>query len=225
MPLRLMVLLCALLLNSCIEMRVLVQVHADGSADVEKRFGMSQEIAKMSQGNTSNVRDSSNFAKEGFAVRSYSEGGFTGVVGKLHLDQLGQLSQLLNFNSDSLKSKQGGSPALRVEKGWFINRYIMDSHLDLRAGHGSTDPTMLSAMMSSARMEFSLELPSAPLHHNATQVSQDGKSLTWKFELGKDNLFQLEARSYNWLNIALTLGLALLILASLSTWLLRRRQS
>lgn len=215
--------LCTLVLCSCVEMRVLIHVNRDGSAEVEKRFGMSQEISKMSPGGTSTQRDSGVFAKEGFQVKSYNADGFMGVSGTMHVNDLSLLNKALNFNQDTLRAVQGNS-ALKVEKGFFKNTYIMDAHLDLRGGHGSTDPTMLNAMMSSARMEFVLELPTAPAKHNATQVSNEGKTLSWKFQLGQDNRFYLEAQSWNWLNLGLSAGALILLLGSVLVLVLRRRR-
>lgn len=215
----------AALLASCVEMRVIVNVNADGSAHVEKRFGMSQEISKMSPGAVSNSKDSTSFAKDGFKVKSYTADGFTGVVGEKDVKSFDELKSAFSFNEDSLKSTTQNQPALRIEKGLFRNKYVLDASLDL-AGKNKDESgaQMMQAMMSSARLEFVLGLPVKPEKHNATSVSADGKTLTWKFKMGEVNKFQLEAYAWNWLNLgAVGAGVLLLLILGLVAILRKRK--
>ena len=50
----------------------------------------------------------------------------------------------------------------------------------------------ISSIASSFDLGYSITLPAKAKSHNATSVSEDGKTLTWKFEYGKKNKVEYE---------------------------------
>lgn len=211
---RLLLLSLAMLYSSCIEMKVAIQVHADGSAEIEKKFGIASDMAQMThkQGESGDYnKDSIAFAKQGFSVKSYKADGFEGVIGQKSVTNLTELSPLLNFNTDSLKSSQGATAPFTEKKGFFKNHYKFHAVLDLAGKDAnSKSAQMMQNLLSSARMEIQLKLPVTPLSHNANQVSPDGKTLTWAFKMGQVNQFDMEAETWNWWNL-LFVSLALIL--------------
>ncbi len=82
-----------------------------------------------------------------------------------------------NFDDSKILNKKG-------------NVYKANLVFDLSSeDNGGMD---ISSIASTFDLGYSITLPAKPKSHNATSVSEDGKTLTWKFDYGKKNKVEYE---------------------------------
>jgi len=86
----------------------------------------------------------------------------------------------------------------------------------------SLDDIDYSSMLASLDMKFSVNVPYKALSSNATEVSNDGKSLTWKLTELKEDEMKFEFELYNTNNIILVAGVTDVLLIILIILLLNR---
>src|SRR5690606_30522362 len=105
---------------------------------------------------------------------------------------------------------QEGEIPLKVKKSLFTTTYILDANIDLSNLAISEEKDFIgleTAMINSIDLRFLLTLPVKIENHNASNVTDEGKTLEWILIPGEDNPIHLEAKIINITNIAVIIGL------------------
>lgn len=121
--------------------------------------------------------------------------------------------------------REGSKGPVRIEKSWFQYRIFLQTEADLT--HLRADNPMKRFLWKETNLHFRLTLPLKPEEHNADQVSEDGKTLTWKLDPGEKNPVRVLVKFPNpvgWvLSLAIVFILLFLFLYLFRSRLLRRR--
>lgn len=121
--------------------------------------------------------------------------------------------------------REGSRGPVRIEKSWFQYRILLQTEADLT--HLQSDNPLERFLWEETNLRFRLTLPLKPGEHNADQVSDDGKTLTWKLEPGEKNPIRVLVEFPNpvgWiLSLTIAFILLLFILYLVRSRLLRRR--
>jgi hypothetical protein len=222
----LLLLLLCLGLSGCIEVDYYIKVNRDASADIEYKICFDQIFIGLmeTQGEDplSQVRLSAE--EKGFTVSHYSENDITGIIAKKHADTLQELPGINSIWAEAdiqTATIDGAGSPFKVEPGFFFNRYLVDTTVDLsemKEQAGEDDFGLSSAFLKKIKMRFRITLPVKPKSHNAPYVTDEGYTLGWDLLPGQVNRIMLEAAVPNLRTFAL-LAAAALLTAALIAWL------
>ncbi len=205
----LVVLLMAVLLVSGCKMKAEynMAIKSDKSMDLSVIIGMDDELLEMmlsDDDNNSNasyteadkwkyLEESLDIDKESknFKVEKYTENGFKGYKLTTNVKNIDDISGSKGAetisDSNDLVNKE-----LFVKKG---DKYSLNIKLedvdDVTSQASSSDLNGVS-LDSIFDMKFIISLPNKPIKHNATSVSDDGKTLTWDLIKNANKPIELE---------------------------------
>ena len=161
-------------LLGCVRVEERVKVYADGTADASSLFAFSDSAASMFETGSLELtaEEIAAYEAQGVTHATYSEDGFTGYT----LTKKGL--KLEEIAKESGESEMGAD---------LFGNYIQVDGTHVKVSFTPFDEddieengSMLSMINSyGGFMRFVLELPVKPQTHNATTVSEDGKTLTW----------------------------------------------
>lgn len=120
---------------------------------------------------------------------------------------------------------EGSRGPVRIEKNWFQYQIFLKTQADLTSLQA--DNPLEEFLWEETNLRFRLTLPLKPGEHNADQVSDDGKTLTWKLEPGEKNPVRVLVEFPNPVGWILSFILAFILLLFIfylvwSRWLRRR---
>ena len=159
----LMICLLLTLLTGCIKIEVDISIKSDGTADLAMVYAMA-DSAMDEDDSAMSDEDIAEYEAEGWTVEKYSEDGYTGVLLK---------KQGVDLSSEEIMD--GSSGSIRKEG----NRYIVDLEMIPEEDLGDFSETASWLKSSGGSFIVRLHLPVKPETHNATSVSEDGKTLEW----------------------------------------------
>lgn len=158
--------------------------------------GMSMEIDK---------DDYKELLKYGYKVEDYKEKNedkvYSGVKITKSFDSIDDLSDDKNkvkFDFTKFLDQDEGYkdvPVMFYKDG---DKYVADFMFNFASEEEGTDTESLISeeemqeLIDSMDMKYTITLPQEPKSHNATEVSKDGKTLTWKLQYGKKNEVNFE---------------------------------
>lgn len=156
-------------LAGCVKFDVGVTINKDGTADASILYAVSDTLTDFA--GIDDIFDIDEMEAEGWTINGYQDGDYNGFLFEQKnidfSDEENDLTDTLaKFGDDSPITVDGNTVILDMDV--FDNKTIsqivgMESVLE-NAG---------------ASMTFTVNLPIKPDEHNATSVSNDGKSLTW----------------------------------------------
>lgn len=161
--LALTVCLMLVLLTGCIKIELDISIKSDGKADVSMIYAMADSALDPGDSAMS-PDDLAEYEQDGWSAEEYSQDGYTGVLLKKADVDLSD-EEILDGSSGSIR-KEG-------------NLYIVD--LDVYGSDSAEDFLETASWLKSSGGSFivRLHLPVKPETHNATTVSEDGKTLEW----------------------------------------------
>lgn len=171
-----MLLMLAVSLTGCMKMEVDLNIKANGKMDAKILSAFNESMTSMAE--TDDIgyseEDLEKFRKNGWKVEEYNQDGYAGYV----LTQSNVSTKALR---DALSNSDSESPTVEIltKNG---STYILDLPLGGMMPEASEDDPMdVVGMLKSfgASVKFRITLPSKPISHNATKVSEDGKTLEW----------------------------------------------
>ncbi|MFC7442364.1 DUF3153 domain-containing protein [Laceyella putida] len=109
-----------------------------------------------------------------------------------------------------------------LQKGIWFHQARLHANVDMTRLNGLNLPQLNQFVQDEADLRFILTLPLKPRVHNATSVSADGKTLTWKIVPGKVTPIDLSVRYPNF--IAWGFTLLILILLLITGWMIKRKK-
>jgi hypothetical protein len=213
-------------LTGCAEGIFHVTINKDGSADVKYRVGMNSMVMGMlGSGKDNPINEMRRSAEsDGFTVTNYNENNMTGIIATKHVNSL---KDLPNFTQFAKKSAPDGNIPFTVEKGFFQNTYNFNTKIDLsdmKEKPGDNLSGLGNAMLSQINLRFILTLPFKPESHNASAVRDDGRTLEWQLTPGSDNTLKMQAKVPNMTNIAISIGVVLLIIIAIIAISINKRK-
>ena len=173
------ILFTSVLLTGCVKMDLALEINSDKTVSGSLIYAISDGLAEL--GTTSDETDPTtdlfDTSAEGVTVTEYKENGYTGT--RVILDRV----PMSAFNKQGGES--GGFQIIREE-----NRITLKGELDL-----STEETegsdidewgdaLAKSLFATADLNISVKFPVKVLSTTGT-ISQDGRTVTWKPQLGE----------------------------------------
>ena len=187
---------CIFLLTGCIKSETTMVINKDKSMDFSVTYLVADYMLNLSEDdsgtNTSEGVDEDsdawkNLKKRGYTLKQYTEDEYTGFQAKKQIKNIDDISSekdievlLTDFLEDDFKDDK----YFKVEKGFFKNKYTANFVYDLEDETSDEDYDM-SAYTSAISMQYKVTLPEKAIKNNATSVSDDGLTYTWKAPYGK----------------------------------------
>ncbi|MBQ2094484.1 MAG: hypothetical protein II474_01150 [Firmicutes bacterium] len=158
--------LCVLLvlLTGCMKIELDINVKSNGKADLCLLYAMADSAMDAGGDASLTPEDIEEYEKEGWTAEEYSQDGYTGVVLKKSDVDLSETEVM-----------EGAEGSIRKEGSTYIVDFEPVSKED-QADFAET-ASWLKTMGGSFVVRVTL--PVKPVSHNATSVSEDGKTLEW----------------------------------------------
>ena len=146
--------LCVLLvlLTGCMKIELDINVKSNGKADLSLLYAMADSALDAGGDASLTPEDIEEYEKDGWTAEEYSQDGYTGVVLKKSDVDLSETEVM-----------EGAEGSIRKEGSTYIVDFEPVSWLKTMGGSFVVRVT----------------LPVKPVSHNATSVSEDGKTLEW----------------------------------------------
>lgn len=190
-----------LVLTGCVNINYEVTLNKDGSADVALIYGFEkealQQLGTSSDDMTSQMEEEA--GKDGYTVEKYSDDKLEGIKASKHFNSASELSMAELFE-DEVKGKNEG---IKVEKKGNKTVFSQNDEVDLTSSE--------SEYASMVTFKYIVNLPVKAESNNATEVSKDGKTLTWELKFGEVNKIEFKAGSSN-----STLKVVLIVVAAVA---------
>ena len=158
----------AVILTGCIRVNMDITMKSNGKADISILYAFQDSLASMMDDGEDvglNSEEIESFREKGAEVTDYAEDGYTGY-----------LITMKDTDLNSTELVEGSAGALRKENGL----YILDLNLLSDEEEGELDASAASMIQSAGGyFTVTVTLPVEPASHNATKVSEDGKTLEW----------------------------------------------
>jgi len=241
-----------LILTGCFKGDFHVKINRDGSADLNYKIGFNSYLISMMESTDDSDEDiieslKKDLEDDGFEVTYYKENDISGVIAKKHQESLDDLS--IDIFQQNLTAESNGSEAnaseidsninkITVNKGFFQNEYIVNANFDLTSmetkNNNSEDSQseanqlgegIAEAMLNQIDLNFILTLPVKPENHNASQITNEGKTLTWNLKPGANNEVKVEAKVLNLKNISILIVGLFVLIALISFYYYKSRKS
>lgn len=198
--------LISISLTGCVKGKIHITVNRDKSADVEINFGVDKSLYSLMNSNDpfSNIKTS--LEKEGYKVSDFSDDKYKGITGKNHYTDLDKGISNLKLSDKAVLS---GNNSLKIDKGFFFNKYTIDTNIDMSSIASDKDITedekkFQDMFINNISMDFIITMPVKAITNNASVISQDKKTYTWNLMPGKNNKISMTIKVPNINRIILT---------------------
>lgn len=172
-------------LTGCVSVNYEVTLNEDGTADVAYIYGFEKEMLKQletsAEDMTSDMKE--NAEESEYEIEVYSDDKIEGFKAKKHIENLSEISMEDAFGSENVKDSEENQ--IKIEKKAFKTVYSQKANIDLSAMDEST--------ASMVTMKYVIKLPVKVGDNNASEVSEDGKTLTWNLKAGEVNEINFKA--------------------------------
>ena len=190
-------------LTGCLSANADLTIKDDGSVHYEEAIASIDLLQKVLEEHKNDIAKNNISAK----VESYTDGNMRGYKIITDYASLYEYTQGLDDKNRPLGLQ---NKSVRAVKGWFFDAYYFD--LVMR---GSSDKDSSSdmkgleqAMTSQIRCNFTLNLPYSADYHNADQVSNENKKLSWNLastiSTGEDKNIQAKFKIWHKAHVVIT---------------------
>lgn len=179
-----LVLVLVLSFTACIRFEATVKINTNGTADIRMLMAVSDALGSMGDGDFSlSEEEIAEYKAKGFEYEEYvdADGGYTGYI----LSRKGVDLQTREKKSD----ETGMESILDGELFKVDGKHVTIDFAPMLSDSEYEESGSYLSMLKNygGYMKFNLELPVKPTNHNATAVSEDGKTLTWDLTKLKAN--------------------------------------
>lgn len=189
-------------LTGCVSVNYEVTLNKDGTADVAYIYGFEketlQQLGASAEDMTSDMK--ANAETSNYQIEAYSDDKIEGFKAKKHIENLSEISLEDAFGSENVKDSEENQ--IKIEKKGSKTFYSQKASIDLSEMDEST--------ASMVTMKYVIKLPVKVGENNASEVSEDGKTLTWNLKAGETNEISFEAES-NYLTTIIMISIAILL--------------
>lgn len=197
-------------LSGCLKYDVSMSIANDKSMDFEMIAAMNMSMLKsLGDGNSSSSSTTESFDKNDY--KEYEKAGYKVEEYKEKKDDAEYEGVKISKKFASIDDvSTNKDEAVEFTKLFDENAKPEDVHFFYKNGDvykanltfnlvdddsNSSDNTDYSQYQSYFDLEYKVTLPEKPISNNATSVSEDGKTLTWKMKYGEKNSIQYEFRA------------------------------
>lgn len=194
----LLMMMACMLLSGCFQGEMKVNIHENGSADVEYKMLTIPTAEKAVQG------EANRFTEMGFQVQRITEGESIGFKGTQSIAAVEALNQYPIF------SGVDGKPGIDVSRGWFYDDYKINVSTHMKKVNPALFENMKdlnNPIWSHFSMKMIMSFPSKPDSNNATSLYNEGKTLEWVLNFTQDNHLEAKAKYWHIEHIVITLVL------------------
>jgi LPXTG-motif cell wall-anchored protein len=220
------------LMTGCMQADYHLTINKDYSGDLAYKIGISSDIMKLTKNSGAEdplAKFSEEYKTAGYKVKKFKSGGYEGIIVSKAFKDVRKAD--ISLRTETTKNLKGDTKiSYNQKKGFFSTKATGTIEVDMTTDTlakelGQTEGQVgdLAMMGNSLDMTFTLTLPGKASKHNATKVSDGGKTLTWKLKFGKINKLHVEANAPNTTNIALVIGGAVIVLGGAYVALRRRK--
>lgn len=171
-------------LTGCVTVNYEVTLNKDGTADVAYIYGFEKETLEQLETSaeemTSDMRENAEASE--YEIETYSDDKIEGFKAKKHIENLADISLEDAFGSENVKDSEENQ--IKIEKKGLKTVYSQNANIDLTSMDEST--------ASMVTMNYVIKLPVKVGDNNASEVSEDGKTLTWNLKAGEINEINFE---------------------------------
>ncbi len=238
----------AVSLTGCVDLDAHVTVNSDLSGSYEITFLTSDFTDRFLQGNDNQQENSltEQLKQQGFIITEIKKEGQAGWKATKHVDSFLDESPMDLVNNlktaydwtknqtASLQAVEGSTSSgsttnsgVTTEWGLFTTTVNADFRFNLLEKNMLSDipESFQNIFFDKMNLRFHLTLPVEATEHNATQVSEDGKTLTWKLDPTQENHIYLSKSLPNPITWGILLILAIIFLIVFLRKRKRRRAS
>ncbi len=207
--------LCAaILFSGCIKSDMHMSVNKNRSMDFSATYLVADYLANMSTGDDTtqngvdeNSENWKNLTERGYTLEKIEEEGYVGFKASRHYDSIDDVSKeggvgitISNYLNEDFDDSMLFSVRRELLKDTYTAHFVYDLKGELE---GSEEPVEegsdLSAYTSAISVSYSVTLPYKANGHNASSVSEDGLTYTWKIPYGSltaiDYSFSMPSRN------------------------------
>ena len=173
-------LLAALCLSGCMQVVLKVDVNRDGGGKLEAMIGIQEqyyEMATQTDGTDpfQQIIDSAK-NQDGISASKYKENGYQGIRVKQKVQNLTTLSQMGSTTEDLTENL---TFTMTEENGKKV--YSVSGKADIQSAldNQGVSKTQLLAMGDAVDLRFVVTFPYKVTEHNGTELSDDGRTVTW----------------------------------------------
>ena len=204
-----------LLLSGCLKYDATIKVNSDHSMD----FSFISAIKKEYASQMNSKEDYDKYKEEGYVVDAYVTDDYEGYKVSKHYVSIDEVSSE-DVTTSTLT--ENDNKLFNVKKGFFKNTYtaklVSNDTNDMldktQMYEDDEDAENLKEITKQFDFKFNLVLPYKVVSSNATSASEDFKHLQWDLTNMKDPYIEFTFVLYNWNNIWLTVGIALILLCA-----------
>lgn len=191
-------------LTGCVDVNYEVTLNKDGTADVAYVYGFDkatlEQMGTTAEDMTSDMKQNAEASE--YEIETYSDDEIEGFKAKKHIENLADISLEEAFGSQYVTDSEENQ--FKIEKKGSKTVYSQNAKIDLTS--------MDSSMTSIVTMKYTVNLPVKVGENNASEVSEDGKTLIWNLTPGEVNEINFEASSNVLVTVAIIIVVALIII-------------
>ncbi len=201
----LIVMMACVLLSGCFRGEMKVDIHNNGSADVEYKM-LAIPLAEKA------VQEQFNrFTEMGFQAQRITEGESIGFKASRSIEAVEALNQFPLFSGGE------GKPGIEVSRGWFYDDYTIRINSHMKQVHPDLykDTDVNNPFWAQFSMKMIMTFPAKPESHNANSFFNDGKTLEWALSFSQDNHLEAKAKFWHMDHIVINLVVPVFVLGFL----------
>lgn len=216
--------LCLILLGGCVDADMHVTIHKDGSGiyrlQVLTNPLVEEELNPLKE----------KLTEKGYQIKSLQKGEQSGWIAEKKVDNIATEPPTEDFENMTPQGKSAAAlpfiedmnkGPLKVESQLFHILIHFKTDVDLK-GMVTEDP-FGQAFLKKMNLRLKMTLPIAAKDHNADEVSEDGKTLTWNLKPGEVNPIKIDVELPNPIGWILVIALVTVILLILFViWVVKR---
>lgn len=200
-----LVTMACLFLSGCFRGEMKVDIHNNGSADVEYKMLTIPMAEKAVQ------EQFNRFTEMGFQAQRITENDSIGFKATRSIEAVEALNQFPLFSGGE------GKPGIEVSRGWFYDDYTIRiaSHMKQVYPDLYKDTDVNNPFWAQFSMKMLMTFPSKPDSHNANSFFNDGKTLEWALSFSQDNHLEAKAKFWHMDHIVINLVIPVFVLGFL----------
>lgn len=237
----LILVMMSLLLSGCVKFNANMEIKKDKSMNYSIIYAFDKSM--FGEEELLDSDDQDKMKEMGFEISEYSQDNWRGFNLTKEIKNIDEVSsnsdEVIYSLSDLLEeSNMENNNIFKVKKGFLKNVYTAkikfnSSDSGLTNSKDDNDTTeiegmdelsdSISSLTSNLDLSYNVKLPYSATSNNATNASDDKKTLSWTLSTNKASYIEFEFPIYNLTNIYILAGIVLIIIVGIVLSLIKRR--
>lgn len=221
-----------MVLTGCANVNMKVKLNEDGSADISYVMGYNKEFLTSMNVKVEDLENEESFTEtmeaardDGYTVTKYEDDSVFGFQAVKHVNHVKEFS----VQDATGEATEVENDSIQYEKSFLKTVYSQDSKMDLTNMNtyeeDAQTSAMINMMMKQMKITYQITLPFKVGDHNATTVSEDGKTLTWEIKAGEINEIKFIAmQDYTMFLMAGIIILVVIIVVAIILIIMKKRK-